>query len=370
MKNSPKPNLVVIKVGTSTLTRGKEEIDRGYLSFLAKEISALKKEGVQVVLVTSGAIRAGISRLGLSENLSLPLQQAAASVGQGSLMQLYEESFAPFGIIVGQVLLTHEDLAERKRFLNARNTLLTLLKWGVVPIVNENDTVAVEEIKFGDNDILAGMVSSALSADLLLLLSDVDGLLNEKGEVIPLVEDISSVYPLAGEAGRMGRGGMRSKLEAARIATSAGVEVVIANGQEEEVIQRIVLKGERIGTRFPPKRRMEARKRWLAFISRPKGRIMVNEGAREAIVEHGKSLLPVGVVGVEGRFQQGDVVRIICGGEEFARGLTNYSGEELEMIKGHHTSELESLLGYKGPEEVIHRDNLAVLEEKFLRKEA
>lgn len=357
-----KIKLVVIKVGTSTLLGEGDRIDEDYISQLAEDIAEIKGRGIDVVLVTSGAIRAGLAHLNLPDSFSLPFIQAIAAIGQGILMRIYESAFSRHNITIGQVLLTHEDLASRDRFLNARNTLLALLQLNAVPVINENDTVATEEIRFGDNDILAGMVSATLSADLLLLLSDVDGLLDEEGRVIRRVDSISSdILALAGPAGRWGRGGMKSKIEAARIATSAGVDVVIANGRQEDVIQRIVLGNEPLGTFFPAVKRMQAKKQWLAFISRPRGKVIVNEGARKAIEEEGKSLLPVGVEDVEGTFKRGDVVRVICDGKEFARGLTNYDSDELRLIKGRHSSEIEKILGYKGYEEVIHRDNLAVL---------
>lgn len=357
-----KIRLVVIKVGTSTLLGEDKRIDEDYINKLADNIGQLKNNNIDVVLVSSGAIRAGLAHLNLNDSFSLPFIQAVAAIGQGILMRMYESAFSRHNITIGQVLLTHEDFASRDRFLNARNTLLALLQLKAVPVINENDTVATEEIRFGDNDILAGMVSAALSADVLLLLSDVEGLLNEEGRVIPRVDAITpEVLALAGPAGRWGKGGMRSKIEAARIATAAGVDVVIANGRKEDVIQRIVLEGESLGTFFPSSKRMQAKKQWLTFISRPKGKVIVNEGAKKAILEEGKSLLPVGVEGVEGTFKRGDVVRVICNGKEFARGLTNYDSDELRLIKGHHSSEIEKILGYSGYEEVIHRDNLAIL---------
>ncbi|MGB9878013.1 MAG: glutamate 5-kinase [bacterium] len=357
-----KVQLAVIKVGTSTLIGEGEEIDEAYIGELASSIAEVKRRGVKVILVTSGAIRAGLSHLKIGDNFSLPFVQAIAAIGQGILMRIYESAFSRHNLTIGQVLLTHEDLATRARFLNARNTLLSLLELGAIPIINENDTVATEEIKFGDNDILAGMVSATVSADILLLLSDVEGLLDEKGNLIPRIDSITEeIISLAGPAGKWGRGGMKSKIEAARIATSAGVDVVIANGREKEVIQRIILENESIGTYIPAKKRMRAKKQWLTFISRPRGKVVVNEGARRAIIEEGKSLLPVGVIGVEGGFKRGDVVRIICEGKEFARGLTNYDSAELRLIMGHHSSEIEKILGYKGYEEVIHRDNLALI---------
>jgi len=357
-----KVKLVVIKVGTSTLLGEGDSIDEDYITDLAGDVAELRENGIDVVLVTSGAIRVGLAHLNLPDNFSLPLVQAVAAIGQGILMRMYESAFSRHNLTIGQVLLTREDLASRDRFLNARNTLLALLQLRAVPVINENDTVATEEIRFGDNDILAGMVSATISADLLLLLSDVEGLLNEEGKLISRVDSFSpELLALGGPAGRWGRGGMKSKIEAARIATSAGVDVVIANGRKEEIIQRVILESEPLGTFFPANKRMQAKKQWLTFISRPRGRIIVNEGAREAIAEDGKSLLAVGVIDVEGTFKRGDVVRIICNGKEFARGLTNYDSNELRLIKGCHSSEIEKILGYKGYEEVVHRNNLALL---------
>lgn len=357
-----KVKLVVIKVGTSTLIDEENRIDDDYIAELAEDIAELRKKDIEVILVTSGAIRTGLSHLGLSDSFSLPFIQALAAIGQGILMRIYESAFSRYNITIGQVLLTHDDLASRDRYLNARNTLFALLQLKSIPVINENDTVATEEIRFGDNDILAAMVSATVSADILLLLSDVEGLLDEEGRLISRVDTISpEILALAGPAGRWGRGGMKSKIEAARIATSAGVDVVIANGREEDIIQKIVLRNEPIGTFFPASRRMQAKKQWLTFISRPKGKVIVNEGARKAIVEEGKSLLPVGIEEVQGTFKRGDVIRVICNGKEFARGLSNYDSDELRLIRGHHSSEIEKILNYKGYEEVIHRDNLALL---------
>ncbi|MBC7330542.1 glutamate 5-kinase [bacterium] len=357
-----KVQTAVIKVGTSTLMGEGEEIDEDYIAQLAEDIAEVYRRGVKVILVTSGAIRAGLSHLKLSDSFSLPFVQAMAAIGQGILMRMYESAFSRYDLTIGQVLLTHDDLATRDRFLNARNTLLSLLQLGAIPIINENDTVATEEIKFGDNDILAAMVSATISADLLLLLSDVEGLLDEEGKLIPRIDSLTpEILSLAGPAGRWGRGGMKSKLESARIATASGVDVVIAKGREEDVVQRVILNKEPLGTFIPAKKKMQAKKRWLTFISRPKGKLLVNEGAMKAIVEEGKSLLPVGIIGIEGIFKRGDVVRIICEGKEFARGLTNYDSSELRLIMGHHSKEIEKILGYKGYEEVVHRDNLAII---------
>lgn len=361
---------IVVKVGTSTLTDGQGRIDRAYLDNLASQVSVLKGGGADVLIVTSGAIRAGMDKLGLqSRPKTIPEQQAAAAVGQGLLMQVYSEVFGQYGITTGQVLLTREDFGDRRRYLNARNTMLALFRHGIVPIVNENDTIAVDEIRVGDNDNLAALVASSLEADLLVLLSDVPGLYNmhpaegARASIIPVVENIDeSIRSIAGGSNtRVGTGGMRTKIEAAEIAMSCGVTMVIADGRRPDVLLEIAA-GKQVGTTFVPKEeRLCGRKRWLAFGARARGSVTVNDGARKAICERGKSLLAAGIIAVSGRFAEGDVVKLVDKqGNQFARGFVNYSAAEIEQIRGKRSSEIENILGYKDYDEVIHRDNMVL----------
>lgn len=331
-----------------------------------------------MLLVTSGAIRAGREALGYRESRgllpeTLPYKQAAAAIGQGRLMHTYTEAFAWRNIECAQVLLTRDDLGDRRRFLNARNTLLALLELGIVPIINENDTVAVDEIKFGDNDRLAALVSTLVESDLLLILSDVEGLYTappdtlENAAPIPMVGKIDmAVQSLAGDSSSgVGTGGMRTKLEAARIATEAGIRCVIARGRRERVIAEVV-EGRSIGTTFlpcPDAARLPARKRWLAHSARPRGSVTVNSRARERLLQEGVSLLAVGITGVSGAFVTGDLIEVRDeAGQVFARGLVNYAAAEIQRVQGRHSDQFEAILGYRGFEEVIHRDNLVVLE--------
>ena len=320
--------------------------------------------------MTSGAIGVGARRLGLKERpRAIPDKQAAAAVGQGLLMREYEQAFLARGVVVGQVLLTAEDTVDRQRHLNSRNTLLKLWEYNAIPIVNENDTVAVDEIRFGDNDTLSALVATLVEADLLVILSDVDGLYASDPRVDPHARRLSVVEELtpeleraAGGAGSpFGTGGMAAKLEAARIVTAAGIPMVLADGARPHVL-RDVLAGAEVGTLFLPSRRgMPARKRWLAFHHRARGSVPVDDGAARALVERGGSLLPAGVVRVDGSFAAGDLVRVLAAdGTELARGLSNYSADAVRRIAGRRTSELEAVLGWKGYDEVIHRDNLAV----------
>ena len=367
---SKKYKRIVIKVGTTTLTDEKGMLDRAYLSSLVGQVADVKARGMDELLVTSGAIRAGIERMGLAERpQTMPEKQAAAAVGQSLLMQVYSEIFGQYGITTGQVLLTREDFGDRRRYLNARNTMLTLFRHDVVPIVNENDTVAVDEIRVGDNDNLAALVAASLEADLLILLSDVAGLYDADpskspdAKVIPTVTEIDGrIRSVAGGArGASGTGGMRTKIEAAEIAMSCGVTMIVADGRRPNVIPDIVA-GKQVGTTFLPKTEpLCGRKRWIAFGAPARGGIVVNEGAKKMICERGKSLLAVGVMGVKGDFAGGDMVNVLDGqGNQFARGFVNYSAGEVERIKGRRSSDIESILGYKDFDEVIHRDNMVL----------
>ncbi len=322
------------------------------------------------MLVSSGSIRAGMERMEMkSRPRTIPEKQAAAAIGQGLLMQMYADLFAGHKITVGQVLLTKEDFGHRKRYLNARNTMLTLLHHGAVPIVNENDTVAVDEIRVGDNDNLAALVASSLQSGWLIILSDVPGLCDadpehcESANVIPVVKKMTSaIRELAGGThGVTGTGGMRTKIEAAEVAVNSGVTMVIADGRRPNVLADIVA-GKQIGTKFlPVAERLRSRKRWIAFGASVRGSITVNDGAREMICGGGKSLLAAGITDVSGGFSSGDLVKVLDQqGNQFARGLVNYSADEIEKIKGKRSSDIVDILGHKDFDEAIHRDNLVL----------
>ncbi len=364
---------LVVKVGSGLVTAGDGGLDPLRIDALAGELAEVMRQGKEVVLVSSGAIVAGMARLGLRERpRSIPETQAAAAVGQSALMQHYDAAFGRHGRIVAQVLLTQADISARARYLNARNTLMTLLGHGVLPVVNENDTVAVEEIKFGDNDNLSALVAQLIDADLLVLLTDVDGLYTGDPLRDPHARRLERVEAITPEierlawsdAGRIAVGGMVTKLQAAQKASASGVPMVIASGREPGTLGR-VLRGEPVGTFFPPRGdRLAARKRWIAFAVPPQGRLLVDAGARQALTERGKSLLPSGVVEIEGEFEAGEVVALCAAGgdgKEFARGLVNFDARELRKIGRARTQEIEGLLGYKSFDEVIHRDNLVVL---------
>ena len=362
---------LVVKVGSGLVTAPGAGAVPERIGALAGEIASVR-EGRHVVLVTSGAIATGMARLGLGERpRSIPDKQAAAAVGQSALMWQYEAAFGRHGIPVGQVLLTAQDIGDRARYLNAKNTLLALLRFGVLPIVNENDTVAVEEIKVGDNDNLSALVASLIDADLLVLLTDVDGLYTDDPTLNARAKKLDTVDAVTDEIARLARdradgvsvGGMVTKLQAARKAAAAGVPMVIADGREPGVLRRL-LAGEPVGTYFAPKAdRLAARKRWIAFAVPPQGRLTVDAGALAALTQRGKSLLPSGVVEVEGDFSSGEVVAVVGGSghREFARGVVNFDAAELRKIRGVKTKEIEARLGYKSFDEVIHRDNLVIL---------
>jgi glutamate 5-kinase len=362
---------LVVKVGSGLIAEPGQGPHEGRIGALAADIADLIKARREVALVSSGAIATGAARLGLAARpRSIPEKQAAAAVGQSALMWHYEHAFKPFGILVGQVLLTGQDISDRSRYLNARNTLLTLLDLGVLPIVNENDTVAVDEIKVGDNDNLAALVAHLIDADLLVLLTDVEGLYTGDPRHDPGARRLDTVEAVTEEierlvydvAGAVSVGGMSTKLQAAQKAAASGIPMVIASGHEAGVLPRL-LKGEAVGTYFKPRDdRLAARKRWIAFAVPPQGRLTVDAGAKKALTERGKSLLPSGLVEVDGEFQAGEVVALAeLDGKEFARGLVNYDASELRRIRGSRTADIEKTLGYKRVDEVVHRDNLVVL---------
>lgn len=358
----PRVQRLVIKVGSTSLTASGGALDEAQVGALASQIGEVRRGGVACVLVSSGAIAAGLAPLGLKRRPSdIPTLQAAASVGQGLLVHAYQRAFSRRRLTAGQVLLTQDDFIRRKAYVNARTTLQRLLELGTVPIVNENDAVAVEEIRFGDNDRLAALVANLVHADLLILLSDVDGLYSDdpkrrRGVLLESVEDLSALDGLRAGRSRsgVGSGGMVSKIESVRIATASGVGVVIANGRRPGAVPGI-LAGEPVGTYFPPRTgRASSRKLWIAYARVPRGTLFVDPGAKEALVSGGKSLLPAGVTKCQGDFEMGDAVEVAGpDGAAFARGLVNYAASEIPGILGRRIRE--------GGREVIHRDSLVIL---------
>ena len=362
---------IVVKVGTSTLSHNTGKLNFMRIEKLVRELSDLANQGKEILLVTSGAVGAGMDRLGLKEKpKTIPQKQAAAAVGQGILMHTYEKLFAEYGQVVAQVLLTRADSVNRKHYANSRNTLLTLLDMGVIPVINENDAVSIDELKIGDNDTLSAMVASIVDADLLIILSDVEGVYtanpqeNPEAVLIPEITEISAdIEALAGGAGSLhGTGGMQTKIQAAKIAVNSGVAMVIASGAKDGVV-RAILNGEPIGTIFLSKEnRLHIKKRWLAFGSRLRGAIVVDQGCERALLKGGSSLLAAGIVAVEGDFEQGNTVRILTAQRrEIARGISNYPAADVRKIIGVHTGEIAGILGGKLYDEVIHRDNLTLL---------
>jgi glutamate 5-kinase len=365
---------IVVKIGTSSLTHGETgHLALATIAALVEVLSQLRQQGHQIVLVSSGAVGVGCARLKLSDRpRTMALKQAIAAVGQGRLMRIYDDFFSVLQQPIAQVLLTRGDLADRDRYINAHNTFRELLKLGVIPVVNENDTVAVDELKFGDNDTLSALVASLVQADWLFLLTDVDSLYSADPRTNPdakpistveQIEDLAKLQVQAGDRGsRWGTGGMATKIAAAAIATDAGVRTVITKGQIPDNILKI-LAGDTIGTQFSPHPEpINARKHWIAYSLVPVGTLVLDAGAAQAITSQGKSLLAAGILSIEGEFQSQEPVRL-CDptGREIARGLVNYSNTELSLIRGNHSDDIPALLGYAGAETVVHRDNLVVL---------
>lgn len=362
---------IVVKVGTSTLTYPTGLLNLGKIENLVRQLSDVHNRGIEVILVSSGAIGAGIGKLGLkSKPKTIPEKQAAAAVGQGILLHMYEKFFSEYGKPVGQMLLTREDLSDRTRFLNASNTFYSLLEQGVIPIVNENDAIVVDEIKFGDNDTLSAMVASLINADLLVLVTDIDGLYNSNpktnpdAEFIPLVKEITDdIVDAAGGAGSsLGTGGMATKINAGKIATSSGSSMVIINGDYHNFLTDI-LDCKDTGTLFVgQKKHLKAKQHWMAFAIKPTSCIIIDKGAEHALIEGNKSLLPKGILSVDGSFQEGEVVSILNSvKEEIAHGITNYNSMEIDLIKGLDSNLIEDKLGYKHYNVVIHKNNLVLL---------
>ncbi len=357
----------VVKIGSALLTNDGRGLNREGIAAWAGQMASLRKQGIELVLVSSGSVAEGMSRLGWEKRPhALHDLQAAAAVGQMGLVQAYESCFQGYGLHTAQILLTHDDLSNRGRYLNARSTLRTLLELGAVPVVNENDTVVTDEIRFGDNDTLAALVANLVEAELLVILTDQAGLCDSDPRSNPdarLLSEVraedSSLEALAGGAGSLGRGGMLTKVKAARLAARSGTATVVASGREDAVLTRIAA-AEPLGTLFIPENEPQAaRKRWLAGHLQLRGRIVLDAGAVRALCEGGRSLLPVGVSGVDGLFARGEMVSCHDSeGRELARGLVNYSADEVSRIMGHSSDAIEGLLGYLGEEELIHRDNL------------
>lgn len=361
---------VVVKVGTSTLTHSSGLLNLSRIESLVRQLADLHNQKLEVILVTSGAVGAGMGKLGLkAKPKTIPEKQAAAAVGQGILLHMYEKIFSEYGKTVAQILLTKDDFSNRNRFLNARNTFFALFEQGVTPIVNENDAVVVDEIKVGDNDTLSALVSSLVEADLLIILSDIDGLYddnpstNPDAKLIYFVESINSeIESLAGGAGtKLGTGGMATKLSAGKIATASGTAMVIANGSKPLILQDIIDCKE-VGTLFKPKENpLHARKHWIAYSTDICGKIIVDAGAEKAVIEEQCSLLSSGISKIEGCFNEGAVVSICnSAGREIGRGVSSYSSSELELILGKRSNDIEKILGHKHFDEAVHRNNMVI----------
>jgi glutamate 5-kinase len=364
---------IVVKIGTNLLTDKVAGLNLERINSIAGGVCQIQSLGYQVAVVSSGAIGAGVAARRLKERpRTIREKQATAAIGQPILMEAYEAAFRSHSRMVGQILLTQDDFMNRGRYLNARNTLSVLLEDNVVPIINENDTVAVEEIKLGDNDNLSAMVANLIGADLLIILSDIDGFYsddpshNRRAELISVVETITSRMERQAKksGGELGTGGMVTKIQAAKRCTSAGIAMIIANGDNPRVLQEIV-SGEFRGTLFlPAASRLNVKKKWIGFVSHPQGSIRIDEGAKAALTTHRKSLLPSGVLDVTGVFNANDTISVLdVMGNEIARGVSGYSSAELARIKGRRTDDVEKVLGRRAHGEVIHKDNLVLLHE-------
>lgn len=358
---------IVVKLGSSSLTHSNGNLDYTHIDHLVRQLADMKNMGKDVVLVSSGAIAAGMSVLGFEEKPKLISEkQACAAVGQGKLMHLYEKFFQEYGYQVAQLLLTKDDLNNRKRFMNARNSIEAILKFNVIPIINENDAVAVDEIRVGDNDTLSALVASFVEADLLIILSDIDGLFdrnpqkNPDAHLIPIINDITpQLYDISGGVGsKVGTGGMLTKITAAKIATSSGIPMIIANSHHKNVLIEI-LKGRKKGTFFRKQEQgLNLKRKWIAYNSVSRGNIYIDSGAEKAIFNN-KSLLPSGVISVKGRFERGDIVSVIHADRTVAKGMIEFSEIELKKIMGKKSNEIEDTLGYHASKVVIHVDNMA-----------
>lgn len=359
----------LIKIGTGVLA-GTDGLDLNIVEQLVDEMMQLRSKGIQIVIVTSGAIASGKHRMGITGKLkSMPQKQACAAIGQGRLMRIYSNAFGKHSVYVAQILLTMSDLTDRTRFINVRNTLSTLMDWNVVPIINENDTVSVDEIKFGDNDHLAAMIANIIQADILINLTNTEGLFDrnpagkQRAKLIKLVHEITDeIESMAtAEADPLGMGGMRSKVIAAQKVTACGIPYIIARGKTKGILAD-VFAGKEKGTLFlPSPQPLTSREYWIAFTLKSRGKLFLDDGAKNAIVNQGKSLLPSGIIRVEGDFNVGDpVICIGSDGKAFAKGLVNFNSVDIQKIQGLKTTKIEQVLGHKDYDEVIHRDNMAV----------
>ena len=354
-------------MGSALLTNDGLGLDPHVMKTLTRQLASLHALGHEVVLVSSGAIAAGLVRLNLAERpREIHLSQAAAAVGQSALVRAYEDCLGPHGVVTAQILLSHADVRARDRYLNARSTLNTLLGMGVLPIINENDTVVTDEIRLGDNDTLAALVANLVDAEALLILTDQDGLMDrdprqDKDAKLIVSADVHEpdLDAIAGEGSALGRGGMATKLSAARLAARSGTSTIIANGRLPDVISKVV-EGELVGTFLHTNRQpLSARKQWLASLLHAQGQLVLDEGAVTVVSDHGRSLLPIGITAVTGAFQRGDLVSCVdATGKERARGLVNYASDEAAALIGKSSADIEAILGYRGEEEMIHRDNL------------
>lgn len=366
-----KARRIVIKVGSAVLTT-RSGINQQVVENIARDLSFLKDTGREVILVSSGAVAAGRKKVTIGDTLKVGLKekQALAAIGQSCLMQTYDEAFARHRKIIGQLLLTHADLASRDRYLNVRNTILTLFRFGAIPIINENDPVSGEELRFGDNDTLGALITNLIEADMFICLTDVDCLYTGNPQSDPTARPVYTVQRVTAEIEAMagntkstlGTGGMQSKICAAKMVAAGGGSSFIGPGRTDHILQRL-FSGEMIGTFFlPAEERIQRRKHWIAYVLRPKGHLILDQGACNALLHKGKSLLSSGIQEVCGEFGVGDVVHCLDGrNQPIAAGLVSYSSADLEVIKGHHSDEIESLLGFKDCDEVIHRDNLVLL---------
>jgi len=369
-KHLNKARRIVVKVGSAVLT-GKEGLEQEVIDGLVRQLAALSQQGREVILVSSGAVAAGRRKLQLSRPVtSIKEKQAAAAVGQSNLMRSYEDIFARYDQMVAQILLTHNDLANRDRYLNVRNTVFTLLEWGIIPIINENDTVSVEELRFGDNDTLGAMITNLIEADIFVCLTDVEGLFTGNPSTDPEAEKVQTVIKvdrrveeMAGNVhSALGTGGMQSKIRAAKMVATGGGCSFIGPGRQSDVLD-LLFSGGPVGTFFlPEQEKMQSRKHWIAYTLKPKGELILDQGACRALVERGKSLLPSGIVEIRGCFGVGAPVRCLDeNGAALATGLVNYSSTDIDKLKGARTNEIETILGFKDSDEIIHRDNLVIL---------
>lgn len=357
---------VVVKIGSSSIMRSQTSISRDFMDSVAEQVARLREMGIEVLIVSSGAIAIGLKAMKVRPKPNeIPIRQAASAVGQGILMKEWSECFQRHGMIVGQVLMTLDNYSDRTEAVNMNNTIESLLKNGVVPIFNENDAVCISEIKFGDNDTLSAIVASRTDADLLIILSDVAGLYNSDptsnpdAKLVPVVYSIDDVRHMAGDSiSGVGTGGMKTKLNAAQICHDAACSMIIALSKEDQVIYRAST-GDDIGTIFVANKGISKKRRWIKS-AHPSGRVIIDEGAQKAVLGH-RSLLPVGIRDVEGRFNKGDVVEIVCNGVTVAKGIIDYDSTDLKMIKGKHSDEIEFILGYKAHDDAVISENIALI---------